>query len=402
MQSCRNALLKLNLNSGANASLLLSRYVPEIKIKDKNTESNEDAIKMQHEVYEAMRKAIGTVGEVYKSAFNRRREQMKDAKELVLETLTPLVIGLGEDNVFETGLTLNRIYGTPIIPGSAIKGVAAYYCSSVLGKNDSNFLGPCLDERNRPTQKAGAIYELLFGKIEQTYDPAKKRAVANEKPQAGWLRVYDAWIEPESVKGSALKEDVMTPHHGEYYSGKADSPTDFDSPNPVSFLTVCGKFRVAVDLAGPAPEFLSEEEKQKREQVLDLAVKIIEEALREHGIGAKVNAGYGRLERYLSSEEKAEIKRREEEEKKRQEEEKKRNERKEAGFNYAKGDQADARCVDLKNDKKFGPKPKFEIDGIKVIFTDGVPKNINKGDTVKVVIDIVETAPEKLYRVKKV
>jgi CRISPR-associated protein Cmr6 len=50
-----------------------------------------------------------------------------------------LIVGLGGDNVLETGLTLHHTYGVPLIPGNALKGLAAHYCDQVWGQADAEF-----------------------------------------------------------------------------------------------------------------------------------------------------------------------------------------------------------------------------------------------------------------------
>ena len=82
-----------------------------------------------------------------------------------------------------------------------------------------------------------------------------------------------------------MHPDVMTVHHQKYYGGERHNgdviaPTDFDSPNPISFVSVTGKFLLA--LAGP-------------QAAIDVGWTILGHGLRELGLGAKTNAGYGRM-----------------------------------------------------------------------------------------------------------
>jgi CRISPR-associated protein Cmr6 len=80
----------------------------------------------------------------------------------------------------------------------------------------------------------------------------------------------------------------MTPHHADYYMAQPESaaPTDFDDPNPVTFLSVAGDFRVAVacDVAGEAGNRWAER-----------ALQLVTEALAYWGVGGKTSAGYGRM-----------------------------------------------------------------------------------------------------------
>jgi CRISPR-associated protein Cmr6 len=75
----------------------------------------------------------------------------------------------------------------------------------------------------------------------------------------------------------------MTPHHGKYYlTPEANAPTDFDDPNPVTFLSVTGKFRLAVSC--------------QNQEWADFTLKLLKAALKDWGIGGKTSSGYGRMD----------------------------------------------------------------------------------------------------------
>ncbi|MBN1236757.1 MAG: type III-B CRISPR module RAMP protein Cmr6 [Methanotrichaceae archaeon] len=179
-------------------------------------------------------------------------------EENIFKTSGRMVIGLGGENVLEAGLSLQHTYGTPLIPGSALKGLAAHYCDQVWGVADPKF------------KKGGDYHQTIFGSTEDS----------------GHIVFYDAWITPESLADS-LKPDVMTPHHSNYYSNKnGAAPTDFDDPTPIPFLSIVGSFHVAVSC---------DVQSEDGEKWAKLAFKMLTESLREWGIGGKTNAGYGRL-----------------------------------------------------------------------------------------------------------
>lgn len=182
-----------------------------------------------------------------------------------------LVIGLGNKNVLEMGIRLDHTWGVPVLPGSALKGLASR--SAHLDSEGEGWSRP-----SDPSKTDGGEYhQQLFGSVEGR----------------GEVIFHDAWWIPDpEVK--PLEIDVMTVHHPDYYQGNA-APTDMDSPNPVSFATAQGSFLVALELTpGADPSWL------------DAAEAILIHSLQEHGLGAKTNAGYGRivLERELSDEEK--------------------------------------------------------------------------------------------------
>ena len=81
----------------------------------------------------------------------------------------------------------------------------------------------------------------------------------------------------------------MTPHHQKWQTDADVAPTDFDSPVPVPFLSVAGRFHIAVCWRGP--------EHDQSKAWTQRAMVLLEEALKDWGIGGKTTSGYGRLER---------------------------------------------------------------------------------------------------------
>jgi len=194
-----------------------------------------------------------------------------------LATAGRLIVGLGSENVLETGLRLHHTYGVPLIPGSALKGLASHYCDEVWGQRHLGEDAPPQNKqfrRKRPTDAVeGEYHRLIFGTTEDS----------------GVITFHDAWIVPESLEDGALRLDVMTPHHPKWQTNEAP-PTDFDSPVPVSFLSVAGTFDVRISWSGPAAT-----PSEKAEAWIDLAMKILCEALAEWGVGGKTSSGYGRF-----------------------------------------------------------------------------------------------------------
>lgn len=264
--SCRAAISnwwKQEHPTAANASLLRDRYL-KVAAKDKaNPEARRD-------LFEVMCKSLGQSDSLYQAAYKRHLISLqatslqKPNSDALFLTKGRMIIGLGGENVLETGLTLHHTYGTPLIPGTALKGLASHYSDQVWGARDQ---GQGF-KRLKKGEPGGEYHKAIFGTTDDS----------------GHIIFHDAWITPETMANS-LQPDVMTPHHGDYYSGKA-APTDFDDPNPVTFLSVMGAFRVAISCDVPG------EEGQKWSK---LAFDLLTEALAEWGIGGKTNAGYGRL-----------------------------------------------------------------------------------------------------------
>jgi len=176
----------------------------------------------------------------WKSELSARGIQIKKA-----ETLGRLAVNLGAEAVLENSIALNRTYGVPYIPGSALKGLAASYARKSIENFDAE------------------IHNDIFGK----------------QDNAGWVTFFDALFVPNGKLG--LVPDVVTVHHQEYYQQGDVPPADWDSPIPIHFLSAVGSFAIA--LAGP-------------DNLVKAAYDILALALAHEGIGAKTNSGYGRMQ----------------------------------------------------------------------------------------------------------
>ena len=375
MQSCRDVLK--SLQGGDNASLLMVRYLRAA------LDGTQEGVDAKKDIFDHMRTAAAAAQPIYARAFHLRREALSGVSAArTFETLGPMIVGLGGSNVLETGLTLNTLYGTPMIPGASVKGIVAHYCSQVLGAADPAYLGPALDDRNQPTQPAGEIYEALFGKVDRVYNAGGTVSpVPTGEMSGGYLRFYDAWLEPDGLR-DAFVDDVMTPHHGDYYGGKADLPTDFDDPNPVTFMAVQGRFEVRVGCEEPDPG--------KRREWLAFAMDLTQKALEAWGLGGKTRAGYGRMKAVLSAEET-----------KARADQAKARELRESGWAHAEGEVLTVRCIEVKP-FKGKMKRKFAIEGEtdgKDVRFESVPE-VEKGQTFAARVRRIDKA-NKAYIMEK-
>jgi len=100
--------------------------------------------------------------------------------------------------------------------------------------------------------------------------------------ERGAVTFFDAWWWPTSENAVIpIHQDVMTVHHQDYYQGKSECPpSDVDDPVPVAFASVTGSYLVGVE-GDPG--------------WCDVALRLLKLGLSELGIGAKTNAGYGRV-----------------------------------------------------------------------------------------------------------
>jgi len=241
-----------NGNRCDNIGLWLDRF---LTVNPQNWEITQEA-KYRHHLTELIRRPEwqSRMQEELNALQNRHEAMLKWYKQrdfavrhIEAKPVWRFVVGLGAAHVLETGITLHRLFGLPIIPGSALKGAAKAYAQLVEGRTD---------------------------------DDPELVAVFGTTEQAGSVIFFDA-IPLEVPK---FQLDTMNPHYPTYYRTQGQNPpADWESPNPVFFLTVTETpYRFAIAARS-----------EQGNRLLDLAEKWLKGALAELGIGAKTSADYG-------------------------------------------------------------------------------------------------------------
>lgn len=254
----QNAFKSAKATNAVHAGLLLDRGLP--------SQGGEHPPGVKDNVHQLGRVSELSAGAVYADAYKRRRAALVsriNVARVEMQVASRLIVGLGNESVLETAVTLQHTYGTPIIPGSALKGLARHYAAQVLAGGDSAEAGEL--------REGGDYARVLFGTTEG----------------ASHITFFDAWYVPGSAPDDRpLARDVITVHHPQYYTKPAErrAPWDFDDPNPVPFLSARGRYLIAID--GPTPEWAR------------FALDLLIHALEDSGAGGKTNAGYGRFVRH--------------------------------------------------------------------------------------------------------
>jgi CRISPR-associated protein Cmr6 len=215
-------------------------------------------------------------------------ESLKESGYLIeqfdLKLQWRLIVGLGASHPQETSMTLHHIFGIPYIPGSALKGSSRHYMiwkfvdeneeelKSLLGK--SNF-AELLKELNKALEKEEnltvSVGNISFKDLIHIFGTQNRQ---------GKIIFFDAY----PIEEIKLKIDIMNPHYPDYYT-KDKPPTDWQNPIPIKFLTVEDtKFRFYLAA------------KDKDQNLLNHARKILNDALLNYGVGAKTSLGYGLFE----------------------------------------------------------------------------------------------------------
>jgi len=241
-----------NGNRCDNIGLWLDRF---LTVNPQSWELTQDAKHRQYLMRLTKQKAwqskvgeqLNALQERYEAMLKWHEQRGFVVKRIQAQPVWRFVVGLGAAHVLETGITLHRLFGLPIVPGSALKGAARAYAKLVEGKPD---------------------------------DDADLIAVFGTTEQAGSVIFFDA-IPLEVPK---FQLDIMNPHYPNYYRTQGQNPpADWESPNPVFFLTVSETpylFAIAA-------------RSEQGNRLLGFAENWLKGALKELGIGAKTSADYG-------------------------------------------------------------------------------------------------------------
>lgn len=260
----REQLDPLTVDNARHPGLWLERYLDKHLERDKKLSRDEKSPYVTH-IEETIKVLNSMDSALYQSFFTRWTNALAAHGAVCREAhvLGRMVIGLGDEAVLETAITLHHTYGVPVIPGSALKGLAGAFVRQRL---DDQAWGRWAQEGERRFWAPGEAYRTLFGDTEH----------------AGYITFFDAlYIPGNSHPNRPLCPDVITVHHRDYYQGKGKPPADWDSPTPIPFLSATGAYLVA--LAGDA-------------RWVATAFEILRHALRDMGVGAKTSSGYGRLD----------------------------------------------------------------------------------------------------------
>lgn len=241
------------------------------------------------------------VSDDYARAFERWKQSFADGRSRLAEmTLASrLFIGHGNASATDVGLTLHRTWGVPIIPGSALKGLLAHYVETLYGPElaDRPPSDPALSDEEKERARfqgvtwdtgriqfgPGEVYRALFG----SPDADGENGLGQADAARGAVMFHDALYIPDSVaEDKPLATDVLTVHQKAYYDDKGETtPSDYDSPNPVRFLTVRPRTKFLLAVSGPA-------------DWTEFAFGLLKQALSEWGVGGKTSLGYGRASEF--------------------------------------------------------------------------------------------------------
>lgn len=264
--------------SEKNISLLFSKFIPESTDANEKQENKDKYLEFVIREFENYKRRWSNFTHItYRIEKLIEHLKIGGYHQTILSSKCHwrLVIGLGAAHPQETSMTLHHIYGIPYIPGSAIKGVTKHWAVQKFAahlfqsQNNNDFektLKEISEVLDNGKEKNIIVDDIKFNDLIKIFGTQKK---------AGEVIFMDAF----PIGDVKLKMDIMNPHYQDYYNG-INAPADWLSPNPIKFLTVEETIFQFYLLS-------------KNQELLTITEKLLKEALKESGIGAKTSLGYG-------------------------------------------------------------------------------------------------------------
>ncbi len=268
----------------ANGGLLLRRAIWE-EIAPAQREAAERALR------EATARALDPSGRLLEAARLRRAAAVarlagrgRVVRVLRVRPVWRVVIGLGEQTPAEIGMSVHGTYGVPVLPGSALKGAARACAREDYPESYGDYGRIVFGKEPGEARRAGE---------ETGTDEDAGESTGDEVLADGRFMFLDALPELSAkAAGTGVEIDIMNPHVPEYYGDPVTAaPAEYQQPVPVAFYTVTSAVTFTIYLVGRGhdpdlPELAASDDE-------DGPVAWLSTALRDRGLGAKTNAGYG-------------------------------------------------------------------------------------------------------------
>ena len=286
-----------------NLSLLLDRYAPFIEEKG-TLKTSGSVLRRFFKKAPALNENAISIYSLYLSEYlSMLHKRAKIVK--VLKTKSRLIVGLGDESIYETSIRLLKNYGIPYIPGSALKGIARYRGIEAIAEANPemnfyetvNLIDKALSSGENIEKLSAQLKPAEIGGMEVSVETLANLFGSVER--GGCAVFFDAVVSPttKAKKPSEIKElflqhklnsvfdfDIMNPHYSDYYQGSGP-PAEWDEPTPIIFLTV--KKNVPFVFGIGTSKIC--------DSGAEIAWALLRDALMKNGVGAKTALGYGRF-----------------------------------------------------------------------------------------------------------
>lgn len=186
-----------------------------------------------------------------------------------------LAINLADSLIQNAGICLDRLFGLPYIPGSAVKGVCRHAALEDLKTASGQQQATLLH-----------VFCAVFGTAENDFTNGELRRFRqflpeNARDQKGAVSFLPAY----PVNEAKIVVDLTNVHYPDYYrTGRTeDLSKEQPCPNPFPAVDVGAQFAFCLVLNGINND----------QHLLDHARRWLEAALTRRGLGAKTASGYG-------------------------------------------------------------------------------------------------------------
>ena len=186
-----------------------------------------------------------------------------------------LAINLADSLIQNAGISLDRLFGMPFIPGSAVKGVCRHAAFEELKSASTKGQQPLFD-----------LFRAVFGTADNDFKNGELRPfqhllsgrAENQKGAIAFLPAYP-------VNEARVVVDLTNVHYPDYYrSGRTeDLSKERPQPNPFPAVEVGAQFAFCLVLNGVNSD----------PSLLAAATRWLGTALTVGGLGAKTASGYG-------------------------------------------------------------------------------------------------------------
>jgi len=180
-----------------------------------------------------------------------------------------LAINLAEGLIQNAGMALDRIFGLPFIPGSAVKGVTR---------------NAALEEVKEHPERLETFVR-VFGTAESDYKHGDLKGFSPPSGLPADFKGSVTFIQATPTNEADIVVDITTVHYPDYYrtGSVAEQKKESPRPNPFPAVERGAEFAFPIALNG-----MSDDPK-----LLDAAARWLSQAMQKHGFGAKTAAGYG-------------------------------------------------------------------------------------------------------------
>ena len=186
-----------------------------------------------------------------------------------------LAINLADSLIQNAGICLDRLFGLPYIPGTAVKGVCRHTALEELNAASESELPRLL-----------AAFIAVFGITGNEFEngdlrPFRKHAPHDGGDQKGAISFLPAY----PLNEARIVVDLTNVHYPDYYrTGRSgDLANERPRPNPFPVVETGAQFAFCLVLNGMNDD----------PAILTSATRWLEAAITVRGIGAKTAAGYG-------------------------------------------------------------------------------------------------------------